>query len=465
MAADGAKGDRFGALVRLRHGEHGTIHLGGYAAADAAGPVLPFPGGLPQPIAVAQGGHGLLSHKDLAAELTMLAFRQAGLGTGGGYGGVDDFLVPGGGNNLLLHKDLVADRAMLTLSQASFRASWSNGSIYDFGVALCRDYLLFYEDSFTDGTMLPFGQARIRAGGGYSFINNFRMPLGAAYIRNGVGDVAAVAFGGLGAVRGAGGVVVGNVVGEAVAQLAAHVRYGIRRAAAMVALGRLGAVLGAGGVAVGDVVGEAVIQLAALVRDGIRSAAAIVTESCLGPVRGAGGAALVRDIVRERMGHALRIAAIVPLAGMGMFGAVFRIDGARAPVVAQSFDRHRLRNLVLCLLVAVHSTALRTFPVVLHSIIRTGSRINSLFADIKSGLVDQCVHIGGQIIQVADLNYLVKINWISPPVHLVMAVIALRNGLGFAQIIHAGDQIDAVPRDRVFFGAFLCPCFLHGRQH
>ena len=312
---------------------------------------------------------------------------------------------------------------MLTLSQASFRASWSNGSIYDFGVALCRDYLLFYEDSFTDGTMLPFGQARIRAGGGYSFINNFRMPLGAAYIRNGVGDVAAVAFGGLGAVRGAGGVVVGNVVGEAVAQLAAHVRYGIRRAAA------------------------------------------IVTESCLGPVRGAGGAALVRDIVRERMGHALRIAATVPLAGMGMFGAVFRIDGARAPVVAQSFDRHRLRNLVLCLLVAVHSTALRTFPVVLHSIIRTGSRITSLFADIKSGLVDQCVHIGGQIIQVADLNYLVKINLISPPVHLVMAVIALRNGLGFAQIIHAGDQIDAVPRDRVFFGAFLCPCFLHGRQH
>ena len=83
------------------------------------------------------------------------------------------------------------------------------------------------------------------------------MSLLAALVGDGVGHVATVALGGLGAVCRAGCIVVGLVRSEAVSLLAALVGDGVGHVA-VIALCRLGAVGRAGRVAVGLVVGEAV---------------------------------------------------------------------------------------------------------------------------------------------------------------------------------------------------------------
>ena len=120
----------------------------------------------------------------------------------------------------------------------------------------------------------------------------------AADIGTGVGGVAAVAGCGLGAIGLAGGVVVADILSEAVAQSGAFSSTGIGGIAA-VALGSLGTVGLAGGVVVADILSEAVAQSGTHICHGLLIAAGLALTG-LGAVSGTGGVA-VGDILRKIM--------------------------------------------------------------------------------------------------------------------------------------------------------------------
>ena len=73
-----------------------------------------------------QSGNNLLGDQSLAADRTLLALGQAGLGAGGSNGGDDLLGVTQSGNNLLGDQSLAADRTLLALGQAGFGAGGSH---------------------------------------------------------------------------------------------------------------------------------------------------------------------------------------------------------------------------------------------------------------------------------------------------------------------------------------------------
>ena len=113
--------------------------------------------------------------------------------------------------------------------------------------------------------------------------------------------LTAVTLGSFRAVGGAGGVAVAYKVGEAVTQLGVRISNGILGSTVVVAKCALGAILGAGGIVVADVIAIAVGQLGALCGDLIGSSFTHITVSRLGAIGKAGGIVIV-DIIREGVG-------------------------------------------------------------------------------------------------------------------------------------------------------------------
>ena len=102
----------------------------------------------------------------------MLALGQAGLGAGGGNGGVDDLGVTRGFNDLLRNEDFVADGAVLAFGQTGLGAGGSNSGVDDLGVARGFNDLLRNENFVADGAVLALGETRLGAGGSNGGVND-----------------------------------------------------------------------------------------------------------------------------------------------------------------------------------------------------------------------------------------------------------------------------------------------------
>ncbi len=105
----------------------------------------------------------LLCNQNIVADGAVLAFRQAGFGTGGGCCLVGHFRVAGSGNNNLGSKHFAAGRAMFALCKAGFRAGGVNCLVNCFGVS-SGIYIGIRKGVTTDGAGVG-GVALLRAGG------------------------------------------------------------------------------------------------------------------------------------------------------------------------------------------------------------------------------------------------------------------------------------------------------------
>ena len=80
----------------------------------------------------------------------------------------------------------------------------------------CRNDLLFHKHCVTYGAVFAFGKTGFGTGRGSRLVNNDCMTLCRTFVCYGIRHITTVAFCGLGAVGCAGGIIVGNIVCEAV---------------------------------------------------------------------------------------------------------------------------------------------------------------------------------------------------------------------------------------------------------
>ena len=120
-------------------------------------------------------GHSLLFYQNCITDRAVLAFRQAGSGTGGFHSLIDHFFVAQCRNFFLGNQNLAADRAVLAFRQTRSSTSGCHRSIHNFGMTQLVNNGLLFQNLFTAGAVLAFRQTGFGTGGCYRFIYHFHV--------------------------------------------------------------------------------------------------------------------------------------------------------------------------------------------------------------------------------------------------------------------------------------------------